>query len=389
MTVRVPQRCACGGEAAHGGECARCRARRVAADSVERTLREPGRPLDAATRLSFKRAWGHDFAGVRVHAGETGARSAAAVGARAYTVGRHIAFAHGLYEPTTARGRRLLAHELTHVRQQDAAAVRNDAPALLDDPAAEAEAERAPASVTHRVATAVQRQPDEPPVTEPGASPTPAQTPPAAAPPPVCEPARALTWADFTGTVPASATLSALTRVGWRESSSRFRAVLDGPASWVLARVRGAGARATNGCAPEVADCERVFDGLAPGSTATVPRGAPTGCDAAAFTDVEASARGECDSVIGVACDADAVSESARLLRHEQLHFDIGCTIVRRANAAVAAGRPVADVRTWVDTNFQPQQDDYDDDTDHGCKAAEQATWQTQVAGGLTRLAGP
>src|SRR5262249_37885068 len=45
--------------------------------------------------------------------------SARAVGALAYTVGRHVVFAPGLYDPQSARGRRLLAHELTHVIQQN------------------------------------------------------------------------------------------------------------------------------------------------------------------------------------------------------------------------------------------------------------------------------
>ena len=47
-----------------------------------------------------------------------------AVQARAYTVGRDIAFAAGQYAPETTEGRRLLAHELTHVVQQTGGAAR-------------------------------------------------------------------------------------------------------------------------------------------------------------------------------------------------------------------------------------------------------------------------
>jgi hypothetical protein len=41
------------------------------------------------------------------------------VNARAFTVGREIAFGAGQYSPATSGGRRLLAHELTHLVQQN------------------------------------------------------------------------------------------------------------------------------------------------------------------------------------------------------------------------------------------------------------------------------
>jgi hypothetical protein len=85
---------------------------------VEEMLREPGQPLDAATRTFFELRFGHDFSGVRVHTDENAAESAQAVGARAYTVGTHIAFAASNFAPSTDHGRRLVAHELAHVVQQ-------------------------------------------------------------------------------------------------------------------------------------------------------------------------------------------------------------------------------------------------------------------------------
>ena len=60
----------------------------------------------------------YDFSQVRVHHDAKAAESARAVDARAYTVGRDIVFAAGQYAPHNAAGRRLLAHELTHVVQQ-------------------------------------------------------------------------------------------------------------------------------------------------------------------------------------------------------------------------------------------------------------------------------
>jgi len=63
---------------------------------------------------------GHDFSQVRVHADARAAESAGAVNALAYTVGQDIVFGPGRYAPQTSEGRRLLAHELTHVVQQHA-----------------------------------------------------------------------------------------------------------------------------------------------------------------------------------------------------------------------------------------------------------------------------
>jgi len=85
---------------------------------VDPVLRAAGRPLELATRSFFESRLGADFSGVRVHADSTAARSAESLNARAYAVGRDIVFAEGRYAPSTHDGRRLLAHELTHVLQQ-------------------------------------------------------------------------------------------------------------------------------------------------------------------------------------------------------------------------------------------------------------------------------
>lgn len=112
--------------------------------SVHQVLDTSGEQLDGATRSYLEPRFGHDFSQVRVHADGAAAASATAVGARAYTVGNHVAFAAGSYAPGTADGRRLLAHELTHVVQQAGTPV---APATalevgdVDDPT-EREADR-------------------------------------------------------------------------------------------------------------------------------------------------------------------------------------------------------------------------------------------------------
>jgi hypothetical protein len=85
---------------------------------VHDVLNSPGQPLDASTRAFFEPRFGHDFGHVRVHADERAEQSARNVNAHAYTVGHDIVFGAGRFATGTHEGRRLLAHELTHVLQQ-------------------------------------------------------------------------------------------------------------------------------------------------------------------------------------------------------------------------------------------------------------------------------
>jgi Domain of unknown function (DUF4157) len=87
--------------------------------SVHETVGAPGAPLGASERAFFEPRFHADFGDVRIHADPRGAASAAAIGARAYTVGRDVAFAAGEYRPASDEGRGLIAHELAHVVQQD------------------------------------------------------------------------------------------------------------------------------------------------------------------------------------------------------------------------------------------------------------------------------
>ncbi|MEV3993812.1 DUF4157 domain-containing protein [Streptomyces sp. NPDC049837] len=82
-------------------------------------VRRPGTPLPASVRANAEQRFGHDFSHVRVHTDPQAARAAAAMRARAFTVGHHIAFAAARFAPTTPAGDRLLTHELAHVVQQD------------------------------------------------------------------------------------------------------------------------------------------------------------------------------------------------------------------------------------------------------------------------------
>jgi hypothetical protein len=77
-----------------------------------------GAPLPANLRSGFETSFGHDFSRVRVHADSSAAAIADGLHAQAFTAGSDIVFGAGQYAPETSSGKRLLAHELTHVVQQ-------------------------------------------------------------------------------------------------------------------------------------------------------------------------------------------------------------------------------------------------------------------------------
>ena len=90
----------------------------TAPGSVQDALVGPGDPLEPELCREMEHRFGHDFSQVRVHLGATAEQSVRDVNARAYTVGNKMVFGAGEFNPGTREGRRLLAHELTHVVQQ-------------------------------------------------------------------------------------------------------------------------------------------------------------------------------------------------------------------------------------------------------------------------------
>jgi len=89
-------------------------------ESEINAIRGGGQSLSGYERSFFEPRFGYDFSQVRVHSGAQAARLTRAVNARAFTVDRDVVFGAGLYAPETSEGRRLLAHELTHIVQQSA-----------------------------------------------------------------------------------------------------------------------------------------------------------------------------------------------------------------------------------------------------------------------------
>ena len=175
----LQRRCACGNRAESNGECSQCaesegllqrKARlgrpQEAPAIVHDVLRAPGKPLDTESQQFMEARFGYDFSAVRIHADEKAHRSAETTNAEAYTVGQDIVFASGRYTPGTPAGRQLLAHELTHVVQQDSApssgpitiARTDDYEANADQTAADVVSGRKFASAIHSRGAGLQRQ---------------------------------------------------------------------------------------------------------------------------------------------------------------------------------------------------------------------------------------
>jgi hypothetical protein len=106
-----------------------------------------GKALSGETSLWATDAYGAVMRDVRLHTGSAADALARAVSARAFTVGRNVFFAAGQYRPHLQAGRRLLAHELAHVVQQDGAptggSLRVTAPGDAHERAADAAAKAA------------------------------------------------------------------------------------------------------------------------------------------------------------------------------------------------------------------------------------------------------
>jgi uncharacterized protein DUF4157 len=128
--------------------------------AVERAGRGNGQPLPQAVRQQFETCLDVDLTGVRIHTGTDSGAAARAVGARAYTVGQDIHFGAGTYDPSSAGGLHLLAHEVAHTVQQAGATPHRQNKLEVSTPgdAAEVEADRAAdamvAGVPARVASA-------------------------------------------------------------------------------------------------------------------------------------------------------------------------------------------------------------------------------------------
>ncbi|RZV11758.1 uncharacterized protein DUF4157 [Natrinema hispanicum] len=92
-------------------------------DSVRNVISSPGRSLDPSIQRVMEDRMGDSLGDVRIHTGPKAAQACEQINARAFTVGNHVAFNSGEYDPESPEGQHVLAHELAHVRQQTGGAI--------------------------------------------------------------------------------------------------------------------------------------------------------------------------------------------------------------------------------------------------------------------------
>ena len=325
----------------------------IAPAIVQDVLSSPGEPLDAGTRACFEPRFGHDFRNVRVHSDAEAQQSAHDVSASAYTVGNDIVFGAGRYGPKILEGRRLIAHELTHVIQQQAGSMSGK---LIQR-----------AQIPHRQITwsdfkAPPRDTKNP---REGAGILSAFDVPSYS---------AVTSAKSTrkkckvGKI--SSTEVEATAAPDAEHLLKPEAYMDQERSWALERYTGDGAIY---CASRVNKSDRkVYE----------------------------------------QCMSNEAAERARLLKHEQGHFDITKVMADNARASLKAkttSLPVTETgcgedaareaaRNKYDSDVGPilrdlgkkwqkskdlAQDEYDTKTGHGAKTTEQNAWEGKIKAGL------
>ena len=411
----------------------------AAPPAVEKTIQSAGQPLDRATLNFMETRFGHDFSQVRIHADAEAAASAKSVNASAYTVGKDIVFGTGQYSPRTQEGRRLLAHELTHVVQQQVGVV------------------------SRRVQRA-------------------------------SIPYRQVTWDDFKGAVPADPVWAAETSSGFvfpawnakvditdtkvecevkKQKSTKHtakasidpsvfdavKATMDQDKSWVQskykkpedyckkdvvtnceAEIKKQTDAAKSTCDQDLVPCQEAFDNgktrysievggksieatskdecsskLIPECVQAVSKNIFYELkDAAKKSVVKVTTKAECSTdKFKEDCTKHYTNLSAQLLKHEQGHFDISNVMAGKAQAdlktksasftatATECGKVQANNeaikqfkaldpstkinergQAWLDLKDKAHKD-YDDKTDHGLKPTEQAAWEKDIAAGL------
>jgi hypothetical protein len=114
-------------------------------DSYVGSLGSSGQALPESSRQFFESRFGQDFSNVRIHTDSVAAKSAQSINALAYTTGNNIVFNNGQYSPESDSGKKLMAHELTHVVQQEGSISRKIQRALGVRTRCTANADSAPA----------------------------------------------------------------------------------------------------------------------------------------------------------------------------------------------------------------------------------------------------
>ncbi len=120
-----------------------------------------GHGLDAGVKRQMESSMGADFGGVRVHTDQRSDSLNRALSARAFTTGQDVFFREGAYQPGSSVGRELIAHELTHVVQQNGNTVKRAMSVSQPGDPHEVEAEHTARAVMQQEHTTVSKQDDK------------------------------------------------------------------------------------------------------------------------------------------------------------------------------------------------------------------------------------
>jgi len=370
---------------------------------------------------------------VRIHADGDAARAARAIDARAYTLGRDIVFGSGEYAPSTVSGRRLLAHELTHVVQQAG----GNASASIQR-----------SKIPYRQLTWADFKASAPPKAPEAAGVLSAFDIPSTDVSPNAAKTKTKCKADGKNDVEYKATIAAVPT-----QLDALEAYMDPDRSWMQERIKNDG---VDYCTGEATKCERDFDSFPGRDRAmcerksdeckeTLRRGQAFGytsggesvtidnkadcemkfklrCESIATKQqsvslgaAKATSKKECKGTFQTQCLADQKKQKASLLQHEQGHFDITKTIADNARQSLkdkaatmkfstsGCGQVAAQdaaLKLYEGPNNDLQQlgkdwqaakekaqKEYDDVTKHGSDAALQAKWEAKIKSGLTTYA--
>ncbi|AFY34119.1 DUF4157 domain-containing protein [Calothrix sp. PCC 7507] len=357
-----------------------------------------GQPLPTSVRNFFEPRFGYNFNQVQIHTDAHANKIAHQLNAQAFTTRQHIVFGTGQYAPETTAGQKLLAHELTHIVQQENALPitattesNNQDTSQSATPTERVRGSVAPSSLIQRAFFQIPGIVDISPPIQAVVKITSAL---AAS----CSPSRKLTWADFTAQPPQS-TFSAETHFHHDlvnvQAQQVTQAIFEPSNSWVKPQFSDPTNRAVSTCGTKISRCEQFFDQeAASGRTGGFWRlsSSPSAACPASITSnpsVQATSRAECTSLIGTECDRIAKLESVRLLQHEQTHFDIACVLARKGTNAILGGAKAQTILTAVRTKSAQQTTQYDHQTNHGCNAAAQARWETAVQNELPAVTIP
>lgn len=199
-------------------------------------------------------------------------------------------------------------------------------------------------------------------------------TTPAAAAAPACA-----VFADFSGFNRVRLNTTTAARVSTRLvlDSGVIKAQFQRAGSWVNENQVPASGQRAPGDAKEVARCKKAFK---KSTTAFYEVTPGQGCPAAVSTPLRATDAGECETVLGQGMDVQRRTDiNTRLLKHEQYHMRMACSLAQIGNALIARGvRPGQALKRMSKANAKLQ-GKYDKASVHGCDASGQASFEGNI----------